>query len=129
MSKTPILLTLGLVLASLSGCVEDGPGYVESRVINEGRVGGPVYAGGPVYRSAPAYRGVPVEGTRILGPSDRYSGGGVYRDPGYGDPYAGDRRYSNGRGGDYDRYERRGGDRFDRRRYCASVGYDDPRCD
>ncbi|KQT48784.1 hypothetical protein ASG43_07995 [Aureimonas sp. Leaf454] len=116
---------LGIAVTSLSGCVADGPGYVESRVINEGRVGGPVYATAPVYREAPAYRDGPIGRTVIVDSYDPYARGG-YRQPRYGARY-GDRSYAPPR----ERYDRRDGyeARFDRRRYCASVRYEDPRCD
>ena len=135
MSRTPIYLALGLALATLSGCVDaGGPGYVESRLVNEGRVGSggyrpapvyqPSYRSGPAYRTAPAYRS-----TVVVGSGPRYSDRNDYRGP-YRDSYR-EPRYSQ-RQSRYDRepsYDRNRYSRSDRNRYCADVGYDDPRCD
>ncbi|KQT60264.1 MULTISPECIES: hypothetical protein [unclassified Aureimonas] len=134
MSRTPIFLTLGLALATLSGCVDaGGPGYVESRLVNEGPVGSRGYRAAPVYQAAPSYRTGPVyrtapsyRSTVVVSGGPRYSSRDDYREPGYRDP-----RYSP-RQNRYDRdpyYDRNTYSRSDRSRYCADVGYDDPRCD
>lgn len=132
MTRPPILLALGLALATLSGCVDaGGPGYVESRLVNEGPVGSGGYRPAPVYRDAPAYRTAPAyRSTVVVSSGPRYSDRDRYGQPAYRDGYR-QPGYSS-RGGRYDRdgsYDRHDPDRFDRRRYCSSVGYDDPRCD
>lgn len=132
MTRTPIYLALGLALATLSGCIDDGgPNYVESRLVNEGPVGSrgyrpaPVYRNAPVYEPAPVYRTAPTyRSTVVIDSGPRYPNRGGYREPVYGDPAYRDPAYRD------PYYDRRPNDRFDPRRYCSSPrGYDDPRCD
>ena len=132
MTRTPILIAMGLALAGLSGCVDaGGPGYVESRLVNEGPVGSGGYRPAPVYQAAPSYRTAPAyRSTVVVSSGPRYSGRNDYRQPAYRDGYR-EPAYSQRRDRyDRDPYGQRDGySRSDRNRYCADVGYDDPRCD